>query len=138
MPKFEKPKDWGVADSSKWVSGKPLDSSKGMPQLGDPEYSENSSTTFEYEEDRAAKALPGVKKPKKAIAGGKFVAQCPPGQIRQGNICISNPESEAILTRKSMPKLEKEEEDDGEIDSQIRKIAKEGVKGRLGKEGKDD
>jgi len=143
---FEKPKDWNVAPESSWVSGTPIGQSAiKMPKLGDPGSHENASQRVSFGDDDGAD-IPSMYR-------GKQVSQCPPGTSSQGGICTPDPKSKASLEsrQKTMrggagPREDEEEEEKfvpgksakrepalpaaTEADPQIKRIAKEGYKGR--------
>ena len=146
MNSFEKPKDWGIAPESNWVSGTPIgqDDVK-MPNLGDPGSHEDASQPVSFGDDNEVK-IPSMFR-------GKQVSQCPPGTSSQDGICTPDPKSKASLEsrqktmRGGSSKKDREEEEkefvpgkpakrepalpaSTEADPQIKRIAKEGYKGR--------
>lgn len=143
---YEKPKDWGVAPESNWVSGTPIGQDEiRMPQLGDPGAHENVSERVSFGDDDKDG---GVDTP--SLWQGKMVNQCPAGTSSQGGVCMPNPKSEAKPeSRQKVIKSQfdrdalKEKDDQPRTDSfkrelpkppptdpQIRRIAKMGYKGR--------
>ena len=88
---FEKPKDWGVAPQSNWVSGTPIGQSEvRMPTLGDPGSHENASAKVSFGDDEDK----GNDTP--SLYQGRSVAQCPPGMSKgDAGICIADPNSKA-------------------------------------------
>lgn len=143
---FEKPKDWNVAPESSWVSGTPIGQSDiKMPKLGDPGSHENASQKVSFGDDD------GVDIP--SMYRGKQVSQCPPGTSSQDGICTPDPKSKASLESRQKtlrggagPGEEEKEEEKfvpgksakrepalpaaTEADPQVKRIAKEGYKGR--------
>jgi hypothetical protein len=142
---FEKPKDWGYAPKSSWVSGTPIGQSDiRMPQLGDPGAHEDSSGPLSFGDDEEAG-------PETALYRGKIVSQCPAGTSNQSGVCMPDSESEASLeskvkaaTRgqwgKESDAAAKKPDSDSfkrelpsspkEADAQVRRLAKGGVKAR--------
>lgn len=147
MNSFEKPKDWNIAPESNWVSGTPIgqDGIK-MPNLGDPGSHEDASHRVSFGDDDDD----GTKIP--SMFRGKQVSQCPPGTSSQDGICTPDPKSKASLEsrqktmRGGSSKKDREEEEEfvpgkpakrepalpasTEADPQIRRLVKEGYKGR--------
>lgn len=143
---FEKPKDWNVAPESSWVSGTPIGQSDiKMPKLGDPGSHENASQKVSFGDDDGSD-IPSMYR-------GKQVSQCPPGTSSQDGICTPDPKSKASLEsrQKTMrggagPREEEKEEEKfvpgksakrepalpaaTEADPQVKRISKEGYKGR--------
>lgn len=127
---YEKPKGWSEAPKESWVSGTPIGQSEiKMPDLGDPGAHEDASDKVSFEDAGTP-----------ALYGGKPVSQCPPGTSNQNGVCMTDPKSEATLESKveAATKAGKGErsfkrelpEAPKEADAQIRRLAKEGVKGR--------
>lgn len=140
---YEKPKDWGVAPESNWVSGTPIGQSDiKMPKLGDPGAHENVSERVSFGDDEASDAP--------SIWQGKMVKQCPAGTSSQGGVCMPDPKSKAKpeskmeVNRRQFDReaVKDKEESEGPdsfkrelpkpppTDPQIRRIAKMGYKGR--------
>lgn len=147
MNNFEKPKDWNIAPESNWVSGTPIGQDEvKMPNLGDPGSHEDASQPVSFGDDGEVK-IPSMFR-------GKQVSQCPPGTSSQNGICTLDPKSKASFEsrqktlRGSGFKKGREEEEEKEFvpgkpakrepalpasteaDPQIKRIAKEGYKGR--------
>jgi hypothetical protein len=143
---YEKPKGWSEAPKESWVSGTPIGQSEiKMPDLGDPGAHEDASDKVSFEDAGTP-----------ALYQGRSVSQCPPGTSNQKGVCMPDPKSEASLESKIETATkggkqwgkEKEPGDDEkagkgersfkrelpeapkEADAQIRRLAKEGVKGR--------
>lgn len=141
---FEKPKDWGYAPQSSWVSGTPIGQSDiRMPQLGDPGAHKDSSGPLSFGDDENA--------PETALYRGKIVNQCPAGTSNKDGVCMPDPKSKASLESKveaaTLGQWDRKGPSEGnkpapntfkrelpsapkEADAQIRRLAKEGVKGR--------
>jgi hypothetical protein len=141
---FEKPKDWNIAPSTSWVSGTPIGEVR-MPDLGDPGSHENASERVSFGDDAPEVA------DTPSLWQGKMVKQCPAGTSSQGGVCMTDPESKAKPESKA--EVNKRQFDreavqgDGgkgsQVDSfkrempkapgtdpQIRRLVKEGYKGR--------
>ena len=146
MNTFEKPKDWGVAPKDHWVSGTPIGQSEiRMPDLGDPGAHEESSSPISFGDDESGGDTP-------SIWQGKMVSQCPPGTSSKDGICTPDPKSKAKPeTKMETVKKQFMRDTEGagdkspernsfkrevprapETDPQIRRISKEGYKGRQG------
>jgi hypothetical protein len=143
---YEKPKDWGVAPQTNWVSGTPIGQDNiRMPQLGDPGAHENVSERVSFGDDKDGG---GADTP--SLWQGKMVKQCPAGTSSQGGVCMPDPKSKAkpesrqeVLNKQFDRDAVKDEKKDKGPDSfkrelpkppptdpQIRRIAKMGYKGR--------
>lgn len=143
---YEKPKDWGVAPESSWVSGTPIGQDEiRMPQLGDPGAHENVSERVSFGDDDKGG---GAGTP--SLQQGKMVKRCRAGTSSQGGVCMPNPESKAkpesrleAIERQFDRDAVKKKDDQPRTDSfkrelpkppqtdpQIRRIAKMGYKGR--------
>lgn len=79
---FEKPKDWGVAPKSQWVSGTPIGEIK-MPALGDPGSHLDASSKASFGDD-----MPGMTK----TYNGRPVKECPDGTGADPKSGICSPE----------------------------------------------
>ena len=78
---FEKPKDWGIAPTTSWVSGTPIgQDGVRMPDLGDPGGHENASERVSFGDDEQPAGTP-------SLWQGKMVKQCPAGTSSQGG-CV--------------------------------------------------
>ena len=146
---YEKPKDWGVAPQSNWVSGTPIGQSEvKMPTLGDPGAHDNASAKVSFGDDEDK----GYETP--SLFQGRTVSQCPPGMSKgEGGICIADPKSQAkpesrMKAMRGQWQREDEERDEGSKrtgadpsfkrerpappkgDPQIERIRKQGYKGR--------
>jgi hypothetical protein len=150
---FEKPKDWGVAPSSSWVSGSPVNPDQiKMPDLGSPASHEEASSKISFGDDEGGGGGLG----QMSLFQGHMVKQCPPGTSSQKGVCLPDTESqaspeekmktytqngrqwehggkegkgqvkEANSFKRDMPKAARE------ADPQIKRLAKLGVKGRHG------
>lgn len=139
---FEKPKGWGIAPSTSWVSGTPIGEVR-MPDLGDPGAHENASERVSFGDDEKPAGTP-------SLWQGKMVKQCPPGTSSKGGVCMPDPKSEAtpetkaeVMNRQfdreavkggdkgsTADSFKREIPKAPEIDPQIRRITKEGYKGR--------
>jgi len=147
---FEKPKDWNVAPQSSWVSGTPVGQSEiRMPGLGDPGSHENASGRVSFgDDDPQAEGMARIGPGGKMIAPGQ---PCPPGYKSESGACIPDPKSTASLEARQRSMQGKEEEKKPqkmsgsksterevprapEINEQVKGLAKEGVKFRLGKQ----
>jgi hypothetical protein len=147
MNTFEKPKDWGVAPQTQWVSGTPIGQGEiRMPELGDPGAHEGASAPMSFGDDGGK----GVET--QSLWQGKMVSQCPPGTSSKDGICTPDPKSEASPeTKMETVKKQFMRDTEGagdnsskrdsfkrevpkapETDPQIRRISKEGYKGRQG------
>ena len=145
---YEKPKGWSEAPKESWVSGTPIGQDNiGMPKLGDPDAHQESSTKVSFGDDEGGGGGP-------ALYNGRQVGQCPAGTSNKNGVCMPDPKSEATLESKieaahrgskqggedvsvgkeerranpfkrEMPKAPEE------ADPQVRRLAKEGVKGRM-------
>ena len=141
---FEKPKDWGIAPTTSWVSGTPIGQDEvRMPDLGDPGGHENASERVSFGDDEQPAGTP-------SLWQGKMVKQCPAGTSSQGGVCMPDPKSEAkpeskaeVVNRQfdreavkggdkgsSADSFKREMPKAPEVDPQIRRITKEGYKGR--------
>jgi hypothetical protein len=140
---FEKPKDWGIAPSNNWVSGTPIGQDEiRMPQLGDPGAHENVSEPVSFGDDEPTGSP--------SLWQGKMVKQCPAGTSSKGGVCMpdmeskAKPESKAEVTRRqfdrdavkgegkkpSADSFKREIPKAPDTDPQIRRLVKEGYKGR--------
>jgi hypothetical protein len=147
---FEKPKDWNVAPQSSWVSGTPVGQSEiRMPGLGDPGSHEDASQPVSFgDDDPQAEGLARIGPGGKMIAPGQ---PCPPGYKSESGACIPDPKSTASLEARQRSMQGKEEEKKPqkmsgsksterevprapETNEQVKGLAKEGVKFRLGKQ----
>lgn len=96
MTNFEKPKDWGVAPKTNWVSGKEIDpDSVKMPSLGDPGAHENASSSMSFGDDEEKGSETEM-----SLFNGRMVNQCPPGFGSDNGVCVPDPKSEAKLDSK--------------------------------------
>ena len=141
---FEKPKDWGIAPTTSWVSGTPIGQDEvRMPDLGDPGGHENASERVSFGDDEQPAGTP-------SLWQGKMVKQCPAGTSSQGGVCMPDPKSKAkpeskaeVVNRQfdreavkggdkgsSADSFKREMPKAPEVDPQIRRITKEGYKGR--------
>lgn len=141
---FEKPKDWGIAPSTSWVSGTPIGQDEvRMPDLGDPGGHENASERVSFGDDEKPAGTP-------SLWQGKMVKQCPAGTSSKGGVCMPDAKSEATAETKakvvnrqfdreavkgedkgsSADSFKREMPKAPEVDPQIRRITKEGYKGR--------
>jgi hypothetical protein len=141
---FEKPKDWGIAPTTSWVSGTPIGQDEvRMPDLGDPGGHENPSERVSFGDDDGPSGTP-------SLWQGKMVKQCPAGTSSKGGVCMPDPKSEAtaetrakVVSRQfdreavkgegkgsSADSFKREMPKAPEVDPQIRRITKEGYKGR--------
>jgi hypothetical protein len=141
---FEKPKDWGIAPTTSWVSGTPIGQDEvRMPDLGDPGGHENASERVSFGDDEQPAGTP-------SLWQGKMVKQCPAGTSSQGGVCMPDAKSKATAETKAKVvnrQFDREAVKDGdkgssadsfkrempkapEVDPQIRRITKEGYKGR--------
>lgn len=141
---FEKPKDWGIAPTTSWVSGTPIGQDEvRMPDLGDPGGHENASERVSFGDDEKPAGTP-------SLWQGKMVKQCPAGTASKGGVCMPDPKSEAkpeskaeVVNRQfdreavkgsgegsSADSFKREMPKAPEVDPQIRRITKEGYKGR--------
>lgn len=146
---YEKPKDWGVAPENNWVSGTPIGQSEvKMPNLGDPGSHENSSERVSFGDDGPKAAM------KWRIApGGKRIppgTPCPEGtESTKEGMCEQSKSGTMISQRSLRKQFNRKGDEEGkgeagatdssfkreipkapETDPQIRRIAKEGYKGR--------
>jgi hypothetical protein len=149
---FEKPKDWKVAPENTWVSGKPIGQSDiKMPSLGDPGAHEDSSSKMSFgDEGMGAETTFRVTPDGKQVKPGE---PCPEGTETKGSTCAPSKDKPFVpsaLRRGGKAKKEEDKEGKGnvrakstfereiprapETDRQIRQLAKEGVKARLGKQ----
>jgi hypothetical protein len=140
---FEKPKDWNVAPGDKWVSGKPIGQDEiGMPKLGDPGAHEDASSKMSFGDDGGIGAKGFRTSPKGVVPPGK---PCPKGTETEGAACAPtenfNPEAlrrggkkeeEESKAPQSKSSFERDIPRAPETDRQVRQLAKEGVKARLG------
>lgn len=141
---FEKPKDWGIAPTTSWVSGTPIGQDEvRMPDLGDPGGHENASERVSFGDDEKPAGTP-------SLWQGKMVKQCPAGTSSAGGVCMPDPKSKAtsetkaeVMNRQfdreavkggdkgsSADSFKREMPKAPEVDPQIRRITKEGYKGR--------
>ena len=141
---FEKPKDWGIAPTTSWVSGTPIGQDEvRMPDMGDPGGHENASERVSFGDDEQPAGTP-------SLWLGKMVKQCPAGTSSQGGVCMPDPKSKAkpeskaeVVNRQfdreavkggdkgsSADSFKREMPKAPEVDPQIRRITKEGYKGR--------
>ena len=141
---FEKPKDWGIAPTTSWVSGTPIGQDEvRMPDLGDPGGHENASERVSFGDDEQPAGTP-------SLWQGKMVKQCPAGTSSQVGVCMPDAKSKATAETKAKVvnrQFDREAVKDGdkgssadsfkrempkapEVDPQIRRITKEGYKGR--------
>ena len=141
---FEKPKDWGIAPTTSWVSGTPIGQDEvRMPDLGDPGGHENASERVSFGDDEQPAGTP-------SLWQGKMVKQCPAGTSSQGGVCMPDAKSKATAETKakvvnrqfdreavkggdtgsSADSFKREMPKAPEVDPQIRRITKEGYKGR--------
>ena len=141
---FEKPKDWGIAPTTSWVSGTPIgQDGVRMPDLGDPGGHENASERVSFGDDEQPAGTP-------SLWQGKMVKQCPAGTSSQGGVCMPDAKSKATAETKakvvsrqfdreavkggdkgsSADSFKREMPKAPEVDPQIRRITKEGYKGR--------
>lgn len=141
---YEKPKGWNEAPRENWVCGTPIGQNDiAMPKLGDPDAHEDSSTKVSFGDDMKAEATYRVGPGGEQIKPGQ---PCPPGTETRGTICAPS-ESGTLGDKaiKSQFKKDKEKEEGREQpqsnwdrdyekapepDAQIRRIAKEGYRGR--------
>jgi hypothetical protein len=144
---FEKPKDWNVAPESSWVSGTPIGQSGiKMPNLGDPGSHENASQKVSFgDDDPQAEGMARIGPGGKMISPGQ---PCPPGYKSDSGACVADPKSTASpeARKRAMQKGKEKEEEKfvpgksakrepalpaaTDADPQIKRIAKEGYKGR--------
>ena len=141
---FEKPKDWDIAPTTSWVSGTPIGQDEvRMPDLGDPGGHENASERVSFGDDEQPAGTP-------SLWQGKMVKQCPAGTSSQGGVCMPDAKSKATAETKakvvnrqfdreavkggdkgsSADSFKREMPKAPEVDPQIRRITKEGYKGR--------
>jgi hypothetical protein len=144
---YEKPKGWSEAPRESWVSGTPIGQEDiGMPKLGDPAEHQESSSKVSFGGEGEGSGSP-------AIYQGKMVGQCPAGTSNQNGVCMPDPKSEASLESKveashrgskqggedvsvgkekrgANPFKRELPEAPKEAHPQVRRLAKEGVKGR--------
>lgn len=144
---YEKPKDWGVAPQSNWVSGTPIGQSEvKMPSLGDPGSHENASTKVSFGDDGPEATMNW-----RVAPGGKRIppgTPCPEGTETKGGACAPS-KSGTVMSQRSIQRqyqIDKDKEGKRtgadtslkrelpkvatEADPQIRRISKEGYKGR--------
>ena len=144
---YEKPKDWGVAPKDNWVSGTPIGQSEvKMPNLGDPGSHENSSEKVSFGDDGPEASINW-----RVAPGGKRVRPgepCPPGTETKGGACVPAKNGAGLSPSAIRKQFKKDDDEEGEgekaadtslkrevpkapeTDPQIRRIAKEGYKGR--------
>ena len=114
-----------------------------MPQLGDPGSHENASEKVSFGDDDKPAGAP-------SLWQGKMVKQCPPGTSSKGGVCMpdpeskAKPESKAEVSARQFNREATKEKGEGpssnsfkreipkapETDPQIRRLVKEGYKGR--------
>ena len=114
-----------------------------MPDLGDPGGHENASERVSFGDDEQPAGTP-------SLWQGKMVKQCPAGTSSQGGVCMPDAKSKATAETKakvvnrqfdreavkggdkgsSADSFKREMPKAPEVDPQIRRITKEGYKGR--------
>lgn len=145
---YEKPKDWGVAPQSNWVSGTPIGQSEvKMPSLGDPGSHENASTKVSFGDDGPKAAMSW-----RVAPGGKRIAPgtpCPIGTNSTKDGLCAPSQSGIIMSQRSIQRQYRNDKDkEGvptgpdtsferelpkvatEADPQIGRIHEKGYKGR--------
>ncbi len=145
---YDKPKDWGVAPKDNWVSGTPIGQSEvKMPNLGDPGAHENVSERVSFGDDGPEASMNW-----RVAPGGKRVRPgepCPPGTETKGGACVPSKNAAGLSPNAIRRQFRRDDDEEGkgeagatdssfkreipkapDVDPQIRRIAKEGYKGR--------
>lgn len=106
---FEKPKDWGVAPQSNWVSGTPIGQSEvKMPTLGDPGSHENASAQMSFsDDDMKAESTWRIAPGGRRIQPGE---PCPEGTETKGASCAPSENAPATMGQRRVSQQFKREE----------------------------